>query len=256
MSDPAAAARRPLVIGHRGDCAAYPENTRISFDAALAGGADGVELDLRPTGDGGVVVCHDASLRRFRGSWRPLARQTLEELATHDVGSWFDARFHDQRLLTIDALLAAYAGRTQLLLELKAAAGIGAKARNRRLCRATVEAIGRHGAERSVMILCFSSQLLAQVAELNPHLRLVRNCMRRPSDPARWLAGQPRLHGVDFDRRVLTRRLVAQCQAQGLKVFTWNCNTPAAYAALQDLGLDGILSDRPAWLREQVHSHG
>jgi len=256
MGAPAAAAHRPLVIGHRGECAAYPENTRVSFDAALAGGADGVELDLRPTRDGGVVVCHDASLRRFGGSWRPLGRQTLAELATRDVGSWFDPRFHAERLLTLDALLSAYAGRTQLLLELKAAAGIGATARNRRLCRATVAAIARHGAERSVLILCFSSQLLAQVAELDPHLRLVRNCLRRPRDLTRWLSGQPRLHGVDFDRRVLTRALVAQCQELGLKVFTWSCNTPAAYAVLQGFQLDGILSDRPSWLCAQVHGHG
>jgi len=247
---------RPLVIGHRGDSASCPENTRASFASALAGGADGLELDLRPTRDGAVVVCHDATLARFDGPRRPLARQTLRELQSRDVGSWFEARFHAERLVSLDALLTEFAARTLLLLELKAAAGIGARARNRRLCHATVEAITRHGVGERVLILCFSSRLLAQVAALAPQLRLVRNCAHRPRHLARWLARQPRLHGVDFDRRVLNRRLVAECRAQGLQVFTWSCNDPAAYAALQDLGLDGILSDRPAWLHGQVHGHG
>src|SRR4051812_15027443 len=55
-----------LAVAHRGDSAGRPENTRAAFDAAMAGGARAIELDLRITADARVVVCHDASLRRFR----------------------------------------------------------------------------------------------------------------------------------------------------------------------------------------------
>ena len=50
---------RPRVFAHRGGCALGPENTIAAFDRGLAAGADGLELDVRLSADGVVVVCHD-----------------------------------------------------------------------------------------------------------------------------------------------------------------------------------------------------
>jgi glycerophosphoryl diester phosphodiesterase len=237
-----------LLIGHRGDCRDHPENTQASFDAAFAAGVDGVELDLRPTADGAVVICHDSTLARFRGGRRPLARQRLDQLRRIDVGSWFDARFADQRLLSLDALLARYRRRGLLLLELKSATGRHARALNRRLCEAMVASVQRAKAHARVLVLCFDPRLLALVAALDPRLRLVRNCDRRPRDPGRWLDGQPWLDAVDFDRRILSQALVAACHDRGLRVFTYTCNDHATLGAALATGIDGVLSDRAGWL--------
>ncbi len=234
-----------LSLGHRGSCRDHPENTRASFDAAVMAGVDGIELDLRPTKDG-VVVCHDSSLARFRGGRTPLSRLTTAQACAVDVGSWFDPRFADQRLLTLEQLLGAYAKRTLLLLELKAATGLFAKRLNRRLCEAMVAAV--RPCWHRVLVLCFDPRLLDLVAHLDPRLRLVRNCDRRPRDIGAWLDGQPWLDAVDFDRRILSHDLVDACHARGLKVFTYTCNDAAALRAARDMGVDGILSDRADWL--------
>jgi glycerophosphoryl diester phosphodiesterase len=67
-----------------------PENTLAAFHAALAQGADGVELDVRQTADGVLVCFHDSGLGRTTNGRGPLRERTLAELLTLDAGSWFD----------------------------------------------------------------------------------------------------------------------------------------------------------------------
>ncbi|MBA2480672.1 MAG: hypothetical protein H0V44_08420 [Planctomycetes bacterium] len=241
----------PFAFGHRGDSRDHPENTAAAFDAAFAAGVDGVELDLRPTRDG-VVVCHDASLARLGGGRRPLSRQTTAQARRIDVGTWFDPRFADQRLLTLDELLRRYAGRGRLLLELKKSGGPFGGRLNRRLCEAMVAAVQKRRAHGRVLVLCFDPALLAMVARLDPRLRLVRNCDRLPRDVGRWLDGQPWLDAVDFDRRLLTRGLVSTCHQRGIPVYTYSCNDARALSAALATGVDGVLSDRAGWLVQQL----
>jgi len=63
-----------LVYAHRGASAAEPENTLAAFRAAARMGADGVELDVRRTADGGAAVVHDATL----ADGRPVASVRLD----------------------------------------------------------------------------------------------------------------------------------------------------------------------------------
>ena len=72
----------PLVIGHRGAPLIAPENSLASFSAAQQSGADAVELDLRITADGAIVIFHDAQLGRMTDGRGPLFVRTLAELKT------------------------------------------------------------------------------------------------------------------------------------------------------------------------------
>src|SRR5215210_8056999 len=83
---------RPLVYAHRGGAKLRPENTLASFDNGLALGADGLELDVRLSRDGQVVVHHDAALDRTTNASGPVADRTAAELAMVDAGYRFEAR--------------------------------------------------------------------------------------------------------------------------------------------------------------------
>ena len=76
---------RPLVFAHRGGAALAPENTIAAFANGLALGADGVELDVRASRDGRVVVHHDSTLERTTPLRGPLTAHTAEELAPAGV---------------------------------------------------------------------------------------------------------------------------------------------------------------------------
>ena len=79
----------PLIIGHRGASALAPENTLVAFSRALRDGADGVEFDVRLSGDRVPVVIHDDSLKRTGQTTRLVKDLTAAELQQCDVCSWF-----------------------------------------------------------------------------------------------------------------------------------------------------------------------
>src|SRR6058998_2336369 len=83
------ASPRPLVFAHRGGSALAPENTIEAFDNGLRLGANGIELDVRLSRDGVVVVHHDRTLERTTGLTGPIANRTAGELARADAGYFF-----------------------------------------------------------------------------------------------------------------------------------------------------------------------
>src|SRR5713101_7709246 len=80
---------RPLVFAHRGGSALAPENTITAFDNGLALGSDGLELDVRLSRDGAVVVHHDRTLDRTTNGRGEVAALTSDELARVDAGYYF-----------------------------------------------------------------------------------------------------------------------------------------------------------------------
>src|SRR6478735_8096851 len=79
------ASKGPLVFAHRGGAALAPENTIAAFDNGLALGADGLELDVRLSRDGVVVVHHDRTLDRTTRLTGPLDRRSARELGAAGV---------------------------------------------------------------------------------------------------------------------------------------------------------------------------
>lgn len=132
--------RRPrTIIAHRGASGYAPEHTRAAYELAVAQGADFVEQDLAVTKDGQLICLHDESLERTTdveevfpdrarvdpatGARRWLAADfTLAEIKRLDAGSWFDAKFRGERILTWQEAVAAVNGRAGLYPELKSPA--------------------------------------------------------------------------------------------------------------------------------------
>ena len=81
----------PAVIAHRGASAAWPENTLSAFEAAVRAGADMVELDVRLTADGALVVMHDADVARTTGGHGLVCELTLAEVRALHVPTLRDA---------------------------------------------------------------------------------------------------------------------------------------------------------------------
>jgi glycerophosphoryl diester phosphodiesterase len=84
---------RPLVLGHRGDCAHAPENTLAAFRLALESGTDGIEPDARQTRDKAVIVLHDSAVDRVSNGHGRLAGTTMAEVACLDAGAGCDCHF-------------------------------------------------------------------------------------------------------------------------------------------------------------------
>src|SRR6187455_1006041 len=122
-------AAHPLVFAHRGGCALGPENTLATFDAGLACGADGLELDVQLSSDGLLVVCHDTTLDRTTVESGRVADRTATQLTSIQAGREFrhpavgggTAAVADARLTVIPTLQAVFARYpdTRIIVEMK-----------------------------------------------------------------------------------------------------------------------------------------
>lgn len=95
----------PWILGRRGLPLAAPENTRVSLEAALELGMDGVHYEVRSCASGELVLLADAELDRTSDGHGRLALRTLPEIARLDAGSWFHRRFAGEPLALLDEAL-------------------------------------------------------------------------------------------------------------------------------------------------------
>src|SRR6266496_640164 len=110
---------RPIVFAHRGASAHAPENTIAAFELALAQNADAIELDVKLTADGHVVVIHDSTVDRTTGSRGRVKDLSLAQLRSLDAGSFFSEKYRGEKIPTLEEVLEAVGKRTIINVELK-----------------------------------------------------------------------------------------------------------------------------------------
>jgi glycerophosphoryl diester phosphodiesterase len=247
---------RPLVYAHRGGAALRPENTLVAFDHGLALGADGLELDVRLTRDGAVVVHHDAALERTTDGRGPLAELSSAELARLDAGYRFQPRgaeragqfpFRGQGIgiPTLAAVLQRYPA-VPLIIELKLD--------DEEIAHRTVDVVKAAGALARVAIGSFSARALTATRRVAPALRTgagreeTRWALYRSW--VGWPIGRPRYQEFQVPERsgittVVTRRFVERARRAGVMVKVWTVDEEADMTRLLDWGVDGLISDRP-----------
>ncbi len=119
MTEVAQSSSTVQMVCHRGANRSAPENTLASTRAAFDLGADYVELDVRQSADGELVVIHDATLDRTTDGSGPVEALTMAEIARLDAGSWFNADFGGERVPTFADVLTGAQGRGGLYVEIK-----------------------------------------------------------------------------------------------------------------------------------------
>ena len=107
------------VIAHRGGRMFAPENTMTAFRKSLELKVDGIELDIHRCKTGELVVIHDESLERTTDGEGFVVDKTLAELKKLDAGSWYDAKFKNERLPVLSEVLTLIDGQCDLNIEIK-----------------------------------------------------------------------------------------------------------------------------------------
>ena len=220
-------ARETDVIAHRGASAYAPEHSFAAYDLALAQGADALELDVRATADGRLVVLHDPSLLRTTGDPRPIAGVCAAELAALDA---------DTRPPALDAVLDRYGTATRWLIELKdptpaMGRGVGA-------------ALAARGLRDAAVVQSFDSAALLALRRATPSLTVAPLCRRAPGARSlRRIATFATAVGVAH--AAVDAPLLLRARARGLAVRAWTANAPDEIARLVALGVDGVITDAP-----------
>lgn len=225
------------ITAHRGSSLAAPENTLAAIAQAIADGADYVEVDVRQTADGVPVLLHDRDLLRVAGDDRRIWEVRAAELATIDVGGWFDPAFAGERVPTLEQAIGAVGDAARLYIEIKPAPETPDLVAN------VVAGLQAAGAVEGTIVASLSRPVLDEVHRLEPGLRrawLVHSSIG-PLDPADYDALALRSAVVTLDRVVTAGR-------QGRELHVWTVNDPGEMSRLIDMGVDNIITDRPAVL--------
>ncbi|HSL73632.1 MAG TPA: glycerophosphodiester phosphodiesterase [Ilumatobacteraceae bacterium] len=210
-----------LVLGHRGASVAAPENSVAAFRLADEMGADGVELDVRRTADGRLLVAHDVL---------PADRTEIDRMG----------------LATLDEALDACGERMLVNVEIKNWPADSDFDPTMSIVTPVVEALRRRGpaARDRWLVSSFSWDTLeacrAQAPEIATAWLVSAVSVERLATVA--AAGHAALH--PHEPRV-TEEFVERCHAVGLAVNTWTCNDPDRLVALAEMGVDGVCTDVP-----------
>jgi glycerophosphoryl diester phosphodiesterase len=233
-----------LVIAHRGNSSVAPQNTLAAFEAACRAGTDAVELDVRQTRDGELVVIHDRDVAATTDGSGKVKNLDLGQVRSFDAGSRFSPAFAGQRipLLTEALELVAGARNVGAFVELK---GVWSADEARRVTDA-VDAAGLGG---PTLVQSFRRHTVAALQAAAPHLpRALLVDVWTPD-----LAHACRSLGAvacNPAKRILRRhpRLAAELRAAGLEVYPWTFDDPEDWLALEGT-IDGLITNRPDRLR-------
>jgi glycerophosphoryl diester phosphodiesterase len=232
--------RHPLLIGHRGYPARYPENTLAAFKGAMDAGCDMIELDVTLTRDRRVVVIHDDTLERTTTGSGTVRERTLGEIRGLDAGSWFDPRFSAERVPLLEEAIALTAGRCMLNIEIKTSAYETGDLPDS-VERQVAGLVESGGAMDRVIVSSFDRRILERLARMPspPALAYITDAGAEPEvmgvlRAIRAFSWHPR-------RTALTREQVERVHAECMKIFPWTINTRVEAESLLQLGVDGLI---------------
>ena len=246
-----------LVIGHRGAAGLWPANTLLGFERAVEAGCDLVELDVRLTADGVPVCIHDPAVdARTEASGR-VDECTLEELKALDGA--YNWRPDGERIssereppyrgegLEVPTLAEVF----ETLPEMRFLVEIKPEVEDfEPIC----EVLREYGVEQRTLVTSFSRRL-DQFRKCCPEIPTVAHRL----EVARFVLasrlglgylGNPGADALAVPRKrygvpILTRGFVEAAHERGLDVYAWTINDPGEMARLVELGVDGLVTDRP-----------
>src|SRR5512132_864966 len=109
---------QPVLFAHRGASAHAPENTLAAFELALAHQADAIELDVKLTADGHVVVIHDPTVDRTTGSQGRVKDLSLAQIRALEAGSFFSEKYRGEKIPTLEEVFESLGKRIFINVEL------------------------------------------------------------------------------------------------------------------------------------------
>lgn len=275
-------ARRGLNIAHQGGSLEAPANTTYAFDRALAAGADMLEIDVHATVDGHLVVLHDATVDATTDGHGPVDAMTLDQLRQLDAAHWFvpgsgavrgapragypwrgvaaglrppppDFTPEDFTVPTLERVLSQFPD-TPVSIDIKRTAPDTAAYEQR-----LAELLRAFDRTDDVLVASFQDKALAA---FHAHAPDVRTGMGPDAARAFWTSaqdgpgtGDPRYLAlqvpVTFEGvAVVSESFVTKAHANGLAVHVWTINDPETMRWLLDVGVDGIVTDRPTLLAQ------
>lgn len=253
-----------LVIAHRGGPSLGPESTLYTFRKAVKLGVDVLEMDVRSTRDGQLVILHDDTVSRTTNATGPVQNYTLVDLkkldAAHrwspDNGQTYPLRNKGVQIPTLPEVFEAFP-QTKLNLEIKEDRSSAIQS----LC----SLIRDHQMTSNVVVASFDTDSLKEFRRLCPQVAtsagaseaqlffwLQKAYLEAAYSPDAQVLQVPEALG---DFRIVNKRFIDAAHARNMRVQVWSVNDVTSMQRLLELGVDGIMTDYPQRLIEVLKKH-
>ena len=236
----------PIPFAHRGGALEFPENTMAAFEGAVGLGYRYVETDVHATADGVLLAFHDDVLDRVTDRSGVIAELAFEEVRAAKVGGTDDVPLLEDVLATWPDVR------------------VNIDPKDDRAVEPLVDLLRRTGAIDRVCVGAFSDERLVRVRDALPGvctslgpvgtLQLGLAAAGEDVGPLDAACAQVPTHYGDTE--IVTEPFLAEAHRRGMQVHVWTVDDEAEMERLLDLGVDGLMTDRPSLLRAVLERRG
>ena len=239
------------IIAHRGASYLAPENTMASVTLGWEKNAD-VEVDVHLSRDNRIVVIHDASTKRITGTDLKVKETNSEELRKLDYGSFKGQEFANERMPFLDDVLKTIPPERKLYIEIKC---------GKEILPFLSQTIIESGKISQIVIIGFDIEVVTSSKQLIGVPTYWLRGTKKVKETEQWIPHDPELiqtvkdkglDGLDVHYAGVTKEFVDAVKAAGQKLYVWTVDDPDEAKRLVRLGVTGITTNRPEWLREQL----
>ncbi len=242
------------IVAHRGASFDAPENTLAAFKLGYQQNGDACELDIYQTRDGRIAVSHDPTTLRTGGVSNLISAMTFEQLRSVDVGKWgkWAGKGFAEPLPALEEVLPLIPDGKGLFIEIKCGPEVLPELQR---------VLKKSGKKTSQLtIIGFNYETMRAAKKLLPQHQvywLVSGDKKNDVFPsAKELIDKAKaagLDGLNLDWNFpIDAAFAKQVHDAGLKLLAWTVDDPKVARRLASAGVDGITTNRPQWLREQL----
>jgi glycerophosphoryl diester phosphodiesterase len=234
----------PIRIAHRGASGSglAPENTLAAFEKAIQFGVDAVELDVRATRDGVLVVMHDLTIDRTTDREGPVDELSFSQLREADAGAWFGTEFAGERIPTLQEVFDLIRHRALAVVEIKADW----------LAEQVLKVAHDVDVADQIVVQSFSPETVRRVNAVDrsvPTALLLGNLPTSPSRMrARKVAREVLASGANILNvwhAALTPPFFEEMRKRGVSIWTWTVDQEAVLRDVIQIGVQGVATNHP-----------
>lgn len=231
----------PRVIAHRGFSTIAPENSLPAYGAAVAMGADEIELDLRVSKDGEIISIHDPNLDRISDGTGLVEDYTYEELQQFDVGVKYSEKFRGLRILKFEEILQKFARRVIMNVHLKTVDN--ACDYDPDVFRKILSLIDKYNCREYVYFMSGNPNVNRVAREIAPDIQ--RACGGREEDLMAIVedAIEFQCEKVQFFKPYVNQEMIDKAHAHNIICNLFWADDPEEAVQFLDMGINAILTN-------------
>ncbi len=233
-------------IAHRGASYLAPENTVAAANLAWELGADAVECDVYLTKDNRVMVIHDKDTKRTCSGKKNLDIKDSPSMLLRDLdaGVWKDKKYKGEKIPFLSELIETVPDGKTLVVEIKCGSEV---------LPALKRVVEKSGKQEQIVFICFGWKTILDTKNEFPENKCYwLSAIKQGLKKRIGQAAEKGLDGVNLRNLIIDKEIVELTKANNLEVLTWTVDNPVEAKRLTEIGVVGITTNRPKWLKDEM----